>query len=173
MSDELRERVQKLLALVKRGVGGEAENARRALEKLLKKTGFRLEDMDSEQKDVHFFTYKNEQEAVLLSQILAVVLGREADIRVNPKRRRFVVLVTVAQGVEIEMFWSVHKKQYAKEQITFLKAYVHRHHLFPKDDTPGDPDALTPEQRDEARRIRQIMTGMETVVVRKQIGGES
>jgi hypothetical protein len=173
MSEELRERVQKLLALAKGGVGGEAVNARRMLEKLLKKTGFRLEDMESERKDVHYYGYKNEQEAVLLYQILVAVMGRKADIRVNAKRKKFVVLVTVAQGVEIEMFWSVHKKQYAKEQMTFLKAYVHRHRLFPKDDADDDDETpeLTPEQVAEIERMRMIMRGMETVVVRKQIGG--
>lgn len=55
--ESLRDRLLKLQALVEQGFGGEAENARRAIERICKQYGLKLEDvLDVETK--HKYTFE-------------------------------------------------------------------------------------------------------------------
>lgn len=172
MCDAVRMRLLKLMALAERGIGGERENAKAALEAALAKHGLKLEDLfDGVQKRADF-AYRGDFERRLLVQVLATVCGHGVTIyRSRLARGMLAVMVTDEQCVEIEMLWTRHRKNLKSELDLFFSAYVHRQKLFPKDGPQHEAEIMTAEEQERLYRMMAMMQGIERVIVRKQIGG--
>lgn len=67
--DKIKEKLAKIKALAERGVGGEKETAMRMYEEL--KARYEIED----EVTLHWFSYKNDLEEDLLTQIFYMVTG--------------------------------------------------------------------------------------------------
>ena len=75
MSDALQKRLEALLQLTKRGVGGEAVNAKAALDRLLEKHGMTLADIADDQAETVWFAYRTRGERTILFHLASRVTG--------------------------------------------------------------------------------------------------
>lgn len=166
MNDDLKSRLHKLLALAERGVGGEATNAKAALESALQKNGLTLQDIMDENRVMHGFCWKGKLERRLLAQIIATVCGAKTALFLS--RNELLAKMTPGERIEIELLWTAHRRQVKKESELFYSAYLHRHRLFPEDGEKSDEE-LTPEQEEELERIATMMMGMKRINVRKEL----
>lgn len=138
------ERMKKLYALALRGVGGEKEQAAAILEKLVKKYGVSMEDLDEEIVREHEFSFHGDTEERLLRQI-AYKVTNERNTFLNLRytqsgracRTRCRVKCTDAQKIEIEFLFDFYKKLWERELEIMFKAYIHKHSLF-GDLKPGE-----------------------------------
>jgi hypothetical protein len=157
----------KLLAVAQRGVGGEAVNARTALEAAMKRQGVTMADLEVDTKEMVFFTHSSETEARLLSQILVTVCGRVNLYQKTKQRRTLGAEMTKAQAAEVDVMWTAHRRQWAKEVDTLMIAYVHKQHLFPKDDDDHEQPEQAPWDQEKLKRVAMLMMGMPVVQAHK------
>lgn len=169
MNDAIKDRLQKLLALAERGVGGEATNAREALASALRKNGLTIEDMADETRTLHGFVWNGKDERRLLAQIMVTVCGANVELFTSRiEQRKILAKMTQHEMVEIELLWTAHRRQLKKEMDLLYSAYLHRHRLFPRDGKQRDDD-LTPEEQQRLKRMAMMMMGMAEVTVRRQL----
>jgi hypothetical protein len=172
VNEALRDRVAKLLALAERGVGGEADNARVALNAVLQRNGMVLEDIMDERRTRCGFAWKGELERKLLMQIVVKVCGVEVPLFTRKDwPNKLLADVTTGERVEIELLFSAHRKQLKKEMELLFTAYVHKQQLFPRDGKTHDGSNATPEELERIKRVALMMMGLQTVTVRRQLGG--
>ena len=63
MDDKTKEKLGRLKALAEHGIGGERDNAAKLLDRLLKKYGARLDELDDEQEQDFFFKYSGKEQS--------------------------------------------------------------------------------------------------------------
>lgn len=161
-------RLMKLLAVANRGVGGEAVNARAALEAAMKRQGVTMADLDDDRKEWMFFECKGgESTKRLLVQILRTVCGPVSLYRKTPRSHTLGCEMTKAQASEVDMLWTAHKRQWEKEEEALFIAYIHKQDLFPKADKDADRPEQEPIDQEQLKRIAMLMMGMRTVHARK------
>ena len=131
------ERLKKLKELALRGVGGEKEQATAMLEKLIKKYGVSMDDLDETIEKDFEFTYHGKHEYKLLIQIAYKVKNEIPEIyplvytmsgrKCNTK---CLILCTEAQKVEIDFLFEFYKSLWKKEVDFLMQAYIQKHRLF-------------------------------------------
>lgn len=167
--DKIRDRMQKLLALARRGEGGEKENAQRFLDRMLAKHGMTLADLDdeAESKQRVEFKYKGDLEHRLLVQIICAVLQAN-EFRCGKIRSGLVVEITRAQRLEIEMSFATYRDELAKNIDRMFLAFISKNRIAPDTDDDDDdkPSRLT---REDIAAIRAMMEGMQRTNVRRAI----
>jgi hypothetical protein len=168
MNDTLRMKLMKLLALAERGVGGEAVNARALLESALKKHGIALDDLTDGQRKMQRFTFKGLHEERILIQIMVTVCGSKTKVYGRKGARALFAEMTQEQVVETEMLWAAHRTQFKKEMDILISAYIHKQNLFPRDVEKVEKE-MTPEDLERLERIVQMMMGIQTVEIRRQL----
>lgn len=173
--DKIIELAKKLHALAQQGEGGEKENAVKMLEALMKKHGITIDMIDSEDQVDHYFEIIKSEERLLI-QIARHVSNtcRIYDTRKNKRAQKYLLMIitcTQAQALEIRAKFEFYKVVYEKDLATFYKAFIHKNKLLAEsiqvDDT--EPVELTPEEKAEAFRIRNMMEGMQRHHFHKQI----
>jgi len=168
-TDQIKQRLAKLLALAERGVGGEAHNAREILQRTLAEHELTIADICDEAKTLRRFSHPGGLQLRLLCQILVTVCGKDRPFFVprHKKKTGISVEMTNAEYVEASMLLSVHKKKLKDEVDLFFSAYVHKFHLFPPDagkETVSDPAAI-----ERLERMAQMMMGISNVSIHKQL----
>lgn len=167
--DQIRACALKLLALARRGVGGERENAQRFLEKLLSKHGLTLADLDdaTETPTPHFFKYRGSTEKRLFVQLVCTVLGKNSFSR-RRSGSNYVIEVTRAQAMEIELAFDVHRKALAKHLDRAFIAYIQTNRLTGVHDPDEDakPGTLS---REDVEAIMAMMAAMRPTEVLKRL----
>ena len=73
------EKLRKIALLAEQGYEGEADNARRKLEKQLAEYGLTMEDVLRERKSCREFRYSNKQEFKLFVNVFLHRFGRESE----------------------------------------------------------------------------------------------
>ncbi len=153
-NDEIiKTKLRKLLELVRQGVGGEKDNAQSVLDKLLKKHGLTLDDLDSEHAETIpcEFRFGNALERKLLLQVIFTVLNKKSmSVRDNHKNSKTLCIkATRAQKLEIDLAWSLFREAFTKEQDRLFIAFIHKNHLFGPDEVenevPHEPSNLSKE----------------------------
>lgn len=170
--DKIKDRMLKLLALARQGVGGEAENAQAFLQKLLSRHGMTMADLeDSEQPKARVkFTWKTEEEhAILVAVICRALNARDFSCWKMGKRKGFEVMLTVAQRVEVELSMAAYMPEFKRQQALMMAAFIHRNSIYPnvKSDTPSD---APPPSAEDLDAIMAMMRGMRRTPVHKAIG---
>lgn len=134
--DSIKNKLKKLLALAERGVQGEAENARKLLEKLCKEYGVSIEDLlDENQKKYHFFEVgRNKIYLDLFAQCYYKVANTDRLSYKQISRSQIAVEMTAIQHAEMVSLFAWHKANFDKdlEEIkqNILLAYCRKHHLY-------------------------------------------
>ena len=158
------ERLKKLKELAMRGVGGEKEQAVAILEKLMKKYGVSVDEIDETIEKDFEFTYHGKHEYKLLIQIAYKVRNEIPDIYplIYTKSRRkcntkCLILCTEAQKVEIEFLFDFYKALWKKEVDFLMQAYIQKHALF-GDLKPGQKGMEMSQE--DLRKLNEMKKGL-------------
>lgn len=121
----------KLWELVKRGVDGEQENAKRLIEIFCEKRGSKWELLENtDDVSDHYISGVNNIE--ILTHVIAKVTDSwEIRFRKSAKRGKYIVKCTPAQAVEIEVLTDIYQKAYQRELKKLRLAFLYAHNLFP------------------------------------------
>lgn len=167
------ELAKKLKVLADRGTGGEKVNAEKLLNKLLKKHGLTIEDIEAEKVQPYYFKASGIY-AKLLHQIIARVNYNLKTYDVHLKYRKILpgnifTECTTAEYLEIEEMFRVFKKLYKSENDIFYMAFLTANDLLaipPKEKTTDD---LTPKEIEEWTRAQQMASKIKTETIRKKL----
>jgi hypothetical protein len=171
MSD--RDRLNKLLELTKRGIGGEADNAARLLQKLLKEKGLTLDELEQSQTlSKHEFRYGSMQEKKLLQQVVFAIIGARIHEGYWSVKGKPVLMfeLTALEAVKVDI-WFVHYKEHLKKEMeVFYEAFISAAHLYPNDGSAiQNPDNSSKEELLKAVRVGMLASNIEAPSPRQQL----
>lgn len=167
---------RRLHALAQRGVGGEAVNAEEALQRLLKKHGLTMADIESEALELHQWCHK----APLMNWLrMVIALHVVGDVdTLNTRLHRYaegwgiMVALTIAEKMECEACWSVWWPLMKDELVTFRIAFARANGITPRFNPERSlmiAAERSPEQHDQQRRADLMAQGILSRKVRKQL----
>jgi len=160
---------RKIYELVKRGVDGEKESAKKRLEQIMQKHGIQMHDIEGEQMVWDSFVCLEEDRTFAI-QIIASVLGRK--FASYKERKRYYFKAPISKVTEIKDRWAHYIELYKKERDIFRSAFIQKHKIYakpePKDDDEDDTP-LTPEEKARLYRMMQMMEGMEYSDYKKKL----
>lgn len=174
--ESLKAKLKKLLALAERGYRGEADNARRILEKLCQENGVSLEDVMCETKPKRcvFDIGRGKLYQGLFIQCFAKVTGKKEMTYRQLSRSQIVVELTPLEFAELNGLFAWHKAHFECDledlKQTVLEAYVNKHNLFR--DTSGEEEdfkPLTPERLEKLRKLMAIQASLSDETYTKMI----
>lgn len=135
VDEKIINRLKKVLALARNGVGGEKENAERQLEALMRKHNLKLSDIDDESEEKFKLELQsaNQYERALFRQIISVVLDTYNPDFYHYKgsRSKFHVYVTKSQRVQIQFMCEILKKALIENLDIAYSAFVMKQQLYP------------------------------------------
>lgn len=165
--ESIKSKLLKLQALVEKGYKGEAETAKRMLDRLCKQYGVSLDDiLDTEKTNRYRFNIGRSKIFLdLFMQCYANVTGQGELKYVQATNSDILVWLTAYQFAEISNMFFWHKENLKKdlkntERIVF-EAYVQKHRIFR--DRSNDPENTNEEHDDKPidfARIHAIVAMM-------------
>ena len=172
------ERMKKILALARRGVGGEKVTAEAMLAKLLAKYSMTIADLESEAQPVERreFKYSTEFERRLLSQIVASVLGTRSIAAWRRRGKKVVQFeLTALQYAEVDVRYNAYRaplrKELDKAATRVYAAFVQANDLGVG--TDDDDDVQAPDMDwDELEAILALTRTIRPTPIRRQIAQE-
>ncbi len=168
------ERMKKILALARRGVGGEKTTAEAMLQRLMSKYNLTLADLEDQaaERVRRWFKCRNKRERALLTQITAFVLqSREFDFwsAKNAPGERAVSL-TPLEFAEVDVRYEsckrALKQELQKAEARVYLAFIQANNLGLAPSDGAEPASMDP---DELAAILGLMSGMKPVQVHRQI----
>lgn len=143
--EKLQARIRKLLALAERGEGGEKENARRMLDKMLARHGLTIHDLTDERREIRWFPAGNNYDRRLAAQILAKVCNtNDPGVYTSKKRAKQIgVEVTAAEAVEFEIHYDTLRKALTEHFKDAYAAFVQANRIFPSECAPDAEQELS------------------------------
>lgn len=159
------EQIKKVKKLAEEGVGGERENAKVLLEKLLKKYKITLDELAEEKKTLYKFKYKTLFEKKILIQCIAkfapdvenakLIFDDKGKLRINI----IGVELTKIQFLDVEAATKFYSKLFTKELELFYMAFISKHDIFRERDKNElvEESTLSPE---EIEAIIHMMNGL-------------
>lgn len=178
LPDATRGRLERLLELARRGVGGEAETAQAMLLRLLDANGLTMADLEAiSAPEWHEFDFVGHQFKDLLYQLATHVLDtRDTQIRrhSDPGVTMAIIMCTHAQATEIRVAFSVYQPALAREFDAALTAFIHVNELYSSQaDAAAEREAraLSEDEIENIRRALEIANGMRPTPVHHQLEG--
>lgn len=166
---EKKEIIQKLKALSERGVAGEKENATKLLEKLMKKYGITETDLKSKETKVVNVELRTDAEKRICSQILYAYFDNAPLYRRFGTKISFWTKLTKAEEIEFKYMLSVYIDSFYKEQEIFVKAFIQKNKIFPKNAPTTNLNELSAEEKAKSIKASLMTQGMEYTVIRKSL----
>lgn len=152
--------LRKLKALTEGGVGGEKENARRILQRLLDKYNVSEAELGDYLIEKHTFKACGRRERTLLNQVCFKVTNGDRRIYYYTKgsgsRSEICCDCTKAEAIQISVEFDFFRELWKDEEDMFFRAFIQKHRIF--SDKPGDGEELDP---DELERIIGMMRVMQ------------
>lgn len=174
--ESLKKKLLKLQALAERGLGGEAENARRAIERICEQYGVKLEDvLDIETK--HSYTLEIGRGKDMM-QLFIRCISSVCDIKgmtySKPTRSSIKIELTALQYADLSSLFDWHRANYKREleefRRSFMSAYIGKHDLFFDSEREGNSiDELTLEDIERLRRVLKMREAMSDNTYHKQL----
>lgn len=175
-----RERLGKLVALAKRGEGGEKTTALRMVANLCVKLELNFEDVmrEEESRAEYHIDCSAADYRLLLHIVIAYAYDGDGtgDFGMGHagRRRRIFFTTTKAQYVETVHAWTVLSRQYRKEKKRMRDALWHafltKHDLYAKKTVKDDkPPELTEEELRARRMGGALANGLEDADIRKTL----
>lgn len=174
--ESLKKKLQKLQALAERGYQGEAENARRAIERICEQYGIRIEDvLDIE--TLHSYTFEIGRGKDMM-QLFIRCISSVCDIKgmtySKPTRSSIRIKLTALQYADLSSLFDWHRANYKREldefRRSFMSAYIGKHDLFfDSEREDRSIDDLTQEDIERIRRIWKMRDAMSNNTYHKQL----
>lgn len=175
METNLKDKLQKLYTLSKRGVDGEKSNAEVMLRRLLEKHNLTVDDIDAELPKKRIYKYTSRQNRQIICQIVFKILNND-EVYICSDNKVVLVEVTDYQHVQILELIDFHLDKFNKERLRFINdftsAYIQRHRLF-RESTEEEREAsapLTLEERKSLMRMVGIYEMLDEETYVKKIG---
>ncbi len=163
------QRLNKLLALAQRGVGGEAANAERFLLKLLAKHGITMEELTETEPEAKlvFFPFADNIEKKLILQVVAKVIDQERFSHWRQgKSRKIGFKLTPADHAEVSVHLAVLVPAFRRHMKTAFAAFINTNALFPVSGESADPSEISPQ---ELAALRAIIAATQRVTINKAL----
>lgn len=179
--ERIKSKLRKLLALAERGVNGEAENAKKAIERICKEYGINIEDFfDTNKIGQYVFKVGQGKDMMnLFARCVSYVCGDIKDMTYRRISRSSIELeVTSMQYAEILSLFNWHKGNYEREikdfKKNFMSAYVGKHDLYVQKERDGDRDIndMTTEELQRLLKVLKLKNAMSDNTYRKQLENE-
>jgi len=156
--DRIKLLVTKVNELVKRGVDGEKQAAQKKLEKLLKKYGIDINDINNDDKHKRIFRIKNREDYLsILVQVIWDIVPR-LDVVQNTKRLEIYCNLTNEQYIEVKEKFESYWNLWFKEKEQFMLAFIIKNNLgVGKGNSSKDAKPMSKEMTDG---IRDKMDGV-------------
>ena len=175
--ESLKKKLRKLQALAEQGYKGEADNARRAIERICEQYGVKLEDiLDVETKHRYTFEIGRAKDMMnLFIRCLSTVCDTTDMGYWKPTRSSIKVELTALQYAEVASLFDWHKENYNREleafRQSFMSAYIGKHNLYFDEERnqSGDDDELTEEDIARIRRVWKMREAMSDSTYYKQL----
>lgn len=162
--ESIKQKLLKLQKLAEQGYKGEAEAAKRAIERLCAQYGITLEEILTEEQP-KYYNFEIGKYSYLLTLFVhchGVVTNQRTLQYVRHSRSVIAVKLTPLQYAELSSLYEWHKANFLKDlanmQQTIVEAYINKHDLFSKPADDGEPEKpevqLTPER---LKRLRAIL----------------
>ena len=172
--EKLNDKLDKIVALAKDGVGGEKVNAQYMLRKFCDKYDLDydevLEKNDKEAVDFHNIKYKTKREMGIVIGIIAKILDYTEPVQYNPHTKELRIECTQSQYLDLlyatDIYLTAYRKEYRKTMKDLPVAFQMKHELW-ADSAEGR--ALTEKEMEAHYRRKNIASGMESVNIRKGI----
>lgn len=168
------ERMKKILALARRGVGGEKETAQAMLAKLLAKYEMSIEDLetDTQPAALREFKFATEHERRLLHQVIARVLGtRSPEVWRRRGKKILIADLTPLQFAEVDVRYTAYRtalrKELSKATERVLLAFIHSNDLGVA--SSDDDESVEPRDLDELAAIMALMQTIRPTPIHRQI----
>jgi len=172
------DRIEKLLALAQRGVGGERVNARRILERELAKRGLTLEDLleaDAAEEPVREgYSYRSAHDRELLFACIRYVLQRDK-VRyqfARKNRTRIFLTLSPAKHAQVAYVYSILRAALKAEIADLTLAFIYRQglwaHLLTGDESECDE---SPEAERRGRKIAELSQLVGVTTLRRALTG--
>ena len=147
INQKVQDKLRKLQALAKRGVGGEKANAQRMLDKLLARHGLTIDDLADERREIRWFTAPTMFEKRLAFQILAKVCNTDDPPAYRSKGRpkQIGIKVTPSEAIEFELYYETLRKAMDEHFQDAFSAFVQANRLF-SNQPSNDPEPLLSER---------------------------
>ena len=164
--ESIKQKLLKLQALAEKGYKGEAENAKRAIERICAQYGVTLEEVLCEEKPKRyvFEIGRYKYMLTLFCQCHGVVTGKGQLSYIKRSRNTIAVDLTPLQYAELSSLFEWHKANFLKDlaamQDTIVEAYINKHNIFR---TLSEEERAEREAREEEltpaklRRLAAIM----------------
>lgn len=133
-------KLNKLKALAERGVGGEADNAKKLLSSICEKYGVDEASLFTDEEKWYSFRMKSTLSKLFL-QVYVSIYGTTEKYLNGVKFYRYgkdkviECLFTQAEYIEFSQLWEWHKSNYSSERRRMKKlfelAYIEKFHLYP------------------------------------------
>lgn len=171
-----------LLRKIEESNGAEAENARKALERICKKYDLNIEDVLSNQDKRTQREYEYKRAKAVIAQIILRYGGND-DIYINRRAGIYIVDLTDAEHLEvshaIDVLIPMYRKEMAKIQDVAMQAFVKKHDLYYKGERDREPERIGEEkpksyeeqraQLAKAMQIQSLAETMEDVEIHKRL----
>lgn len=164
--ESIKQKLLKLQALAEKGYRGEAENAKRAIERICAQYGITLEEVlcVEQPKRYQFEIGRYKSMLTLFCQCHGVVTGKGKLSYIKRSRNTIAVDLTPLQYAELSSLFEWHKANFLKDlaamQDTIMEAYINKHNIFRtlSEEEQAERDAreeeLTPAK---LRRLQAIL----------------
>ncbi len=178
MDPKIKDRMLKILALARGGVGGEKDNAERMLETLCKKHGVSLDELEGRGAiETHWFYVNSKHERRLIGQVVHLFVSdkeRAGKCWTHKKRSRAIGFdLTPGEHAQVKVGFETYKAAWIEQQDLFFTAFIWKNRIYGLSDTGDDSPELTEEQKEKARRSAAMMRGIDKVDVLTRLEDQS
>lgn len=163
------EYLKKIYALAVGGFGGEQENAKIILDKLLKKYSMSIEQLQEEcdeEKNIKIdVKTPTKYEGKILSQVVYKVINEKGhcyDLYRKGKKIPKVVRVhcTAREEIEIRFLYDFYRMLWFEEVEFFLEAFIQKHELFGTNFDENGEQVFDTISEEEYIRLRSAMNAL-------------
>lgn len=164
--ESIKQKLLKLQKLAEQGYRGEADAAKRAIERICTQYGVTLEEVlcVEQPQRYEFEIGRYKYMLTLFCQCHGVVTGKGELSYIKRSRNRIAVDLTPLQYAELSSLFEWHKANFLKDlaamQDTIVEAYINKHNIFRtlSDEERAERDAMEEELTPaKLRRIAAIM----------------
>ena len=153
-----------ILEMAKRGTPEEQEIAKTIIDNL-------DISINDEQIIDAVFKYKNKYEKKILMQVWAMVINKTGvSYFTNPKKKNSIIFeITEVQKIEIELYYSIYRREIKEEIDLTVSAFIQKNNIFPQKSIDNPDTVVSQEDKDKLRRMFERMQTIDKTHVRKQI----
>lgn len=177
ITETLRDKLRKVLAMAQSGEAGERDAARNLLDRLLKENNLTIDDISDDTQDIRWFTIgKGPDAKKLMMQIYFMVTGENETSYWTSRRcpGEIGYMVTKTQAADMETYFSILmpalKKELTKARDIAFSAFCLKNNVV-SGKSSGDDKELTPEEIRRLVSISLYQNSMEPTPFRRQIEG--